>query len=215
MSTPTISVRRIGSSIANSVNTVAISVVIRVGILQGLAVQDIGQMKVNQQITVDSGANQEVVTAVNVFPEGETFDAVFLKTHYSEGFPVVGGTPSNYEPQYGNGTADFIHDLAAVAQIIQTRLRLFEGEWWAAQNDGLPLWQSILSQSGSQGSQQQIQLLINNRILGTPYVQGISNINVGYNPSSRAFTYYAEVQTQFGVVVTTNIPNPPSQALPN
>jgi hypothetical protein len=210
---PTITVRQLGTLIQNSVNTVSISVIDTLGVLIGMAVQNIGQMTVNQQLTIDTGANQEVVTTVNVYPSGRTFDAVFLRTHLT-GVTVVGGSPSNYEPLFGNGKNNFISDLQAVAQIVLTRLRLFEGEWWAAQNDGLPLWQNILAASASARSQQQIELLISNRITGTPYVNGVSNVQVGYNSTSRAFTYYAVVQTQFGQLVVSNYPTPQSQTLP-
>lgn len=215
MSTPVITVRQLGSLPYTSVNTVAISVIANVGILIGLQVRSLGQMKVLQSLTIDSQPNQEVVQVQSIDGPNSSFTALFTRQHLTLGFPVVASTPSTYEPLYGNGVQNFISDLAAVAQIIQTRLRLFEGEWWAAQNDGLPLWQDILGQSGGPRNQQQIELVITSRIKGTPYVQGVSNVKVNYNVSIRSLTYYAEVQTQFGVVVATNIPTVPSQALPS
>src|ERR1700679_3912461 len=88
--------------------------------------------------------------------------------------------PVTWEPQQGNGQANFISDLAAVTQIIATRLRLFQGEWFLNLLDGLPMFQSILGSSGSPRNLQVIMNLISARILGTPFVIGITSINATY-----------------------------------
>ncbi len=105
-------------------------------------------------------------------------------------------------------------DLYAVAQAILTRLKMFQGEWWASTGDGLPLFQSILGQAASAKARQQIASLISARIVGTPYVVSIVNLQTGYTPQTRAFTYYATVNTQFGQVAVSNYPPPPSGVLP-
>jgi hypothetical protein len=120
----------------------------------------------------------------------------------------------NNDPLWGNGQMNYVGNLAAVAQAILTRLQLFLGEWWAATNDGLPLFQSILGQSAAPTSQQQASLLITARILATPYVVSVGTVQTSYNPVTRAYAYSAVVQTQFGQVQVTNIPQPPSGALP-
>jgi|SRR5882724_2585466 len=94
----------------------------------------------------------------------------------------------------------YLTDLDAVGQAILTRLRLFEGEWWADKSDGLPLWQQILGVSGANSRQQQISLLIQQRILGTPFVTSLSNVQVSYDGNARSFSFYAVVQTQFGSI---------------
>jgi hypothetical protein len=115
---------------------------------------------------------------------------------------------------WGQGQANFLPDLQAVAQIILTRLRLFQGEWWAATNDGLPLWQRILGQTASPQNLQQIELIISERIRGTPYVIGLSNVQVSYNKRTRGpYVYAATVNTQFGQITVTNLPTPPSGAI--
>lgn len=108
------------------------------------------------------------------------------------------------DPLQGNGQNCFISDLAAVTQIIGTRLRLFEGEFWLNLLDGLPLFQSILGSSASQRNLQVILNLISQRILGTPFVTGISSVNASYQ--NRSFTYSAQVETQFGTVFVNNAP---------
>jgi hypothetical protein len=107
-------------------------------------------------------------------------------------------------------------DIDAVAQAIRTRINLFHAEWWADLQDGTPVWQSMLGASGSLRNQQAISLLLQQRILGTPFVNSVSNVQASFNSSTRAFSFYAEVQTQFGTVsVSRNMPTPPSRGLPN
>ena len=122
--------------------------------------------------------------------------------------------PVTWEPIWGNGQQNFISDIDAVAQIIAQRLKLFEGEWWADTTDGLPLWQKILGYRGGANNQQAINLLIQNRILGTPHVVSLSSVQSSYVPETRSYNFYCEVQTQFGVVTVTNMPTPPSRAIP-
>lgn len=120
----------------------------------------------------------------------------------------------NNDPIWGQGSADFLSDIDAVAQAILTRIRLFEGEWWENLNEGTPLWQKILGVGGANNRQQQISLLLQSRILGTPYVAEITNLQVSFNAAQRIFNFYAVVKTQFGAVVVTNTPQPPLQGLP-
>jgi hypothetical protein len=114
----------------------------------------------------------------------------------------------NHDPVWGSGQSNFISDLAAVEQIIGTRLLLFQGEWWTDLTDGLPLWQSILSQPGSQQSQQQIASVITARIQGTPYVITVNGVGVIFNPQTRTYYYSATVNTQFGQVPLVNFSIP-------
>jgi hypothetical protein len=117
---------------------------------------------------------------------------------------TVRALDANGDPLQGNGQLNFISDLAAITQIIRTRLLLFQGEWFLNLLDGLPLSQSILGASGSQRSLQIIINIISARITGTPYVTSISYISASY--LNRAFTYSAKVETQFGTVYVTNTP---------
>lgn len=121
--------------------------------------------------------------------------------------------PVTWEPQWGQGQANFISDIDAVGQLIAQRLKLFEGEWWADEQDGLPLWQSILGVSGG-NNQQRINLLIQNRILGTRFVVSLSDVSSSFDPATRSYKFFANVQTQFGTISVTNIPTPPNRSLP-
>jgi hypothetical protein len=119
----------------------------------------------------------------------------------------------NNDPLWGAGQDNYISDQAAVAQIVLCRLQMFQGEWWANTLDGLPLWQSILGQSASTSSQEQIAVLITQRILGSPFIITVNNVQTGFNSITRQFTYSAQISTQFGTMVLSNYPQPPSGAL--
>jgi hypothetical protein len=91
-------------------------------------------------------------------------------------------------------------------------LNLFEGEWWESVLDGTPWWQQILGRGATPA---QVSLLLQNRILGTPYVTGITDLNFSFDSSSRQFTLTANVQTAFGATqVTLNSPQPGAQGIP-
>jgi hypothetical protein len=113
--------------------------------------------------------------------------------------------PVTWEPQNGNGQNNFISDLQAVAQIIATRLRLFEGEWFLNLSDGLPLFQSILGSSGSQRNIEIITNIISANILGlSPYVTGLNFLTATFQ--DRKYVFSAVVATQFGNVSIGNAP---------
>jgi hypothetical protein len=112
--------------------------------------------------------------------------------------------------QYGNSAASFIYDIEAVTQIILTRIRLFEGEWWEDLSQGTPMFQSILGAPANPKSQAAIHLIIQQRILGTPYVTGILASTLMFNRDTRQFTFSCTVSTVFGTIVVTNVPQPSS-----
>jgi hypothetical protein len=172
-------------------------------------------MQAGQSWIIDSGSPQETVTVISYTSSPPSFTAVFQNTH-SSGVPViyVPGTTLT-DPQWAQGTANLLTNLYAVAQAILTRLALFQGEWWANTADGLPLWQTMLGQPAGASNQQQAETAISSRINLTPYVINLENVITTFNPQTRAYTYSAQVNTQFGTLVITNNPQPPSGALPS
>ena len=107
----------------------------------------------------------------------------------------------NTDPVRGQGLFDFLTDLQAVAQAIQTRLALWQGEWWADLSDGLPMLQGILGVMGA-GASGRAALLIQQRILGTPYVISLSNVATSYNAQSRRLTFSCTATAAFGGVIS-------------
>ncbi len=108
------------------------------------------------------------------------------------------------DPLFGQGQGNFLADLEAVAQAIATRLKFLAGEWWENLNAGTPLFQEILGVPGQQPDV--IALIIQQRILGTPYVTGVSQVATSYNSRTRAMQFSCSVQTQFGTLTITNQP---------
>lgn len=122
---------------------------------------------------------------------------------------------TNYDPLWGQSQSNFVSDRDAVGQAILTRLNLFLAEWWSDLQDGTPYWQKILGQGASLRQQDAISLILQERILGTPFVLSLTNVQATFDATVRKFSFYAEVKTQFGALtITTNIPQPPSQGLP-
>ena len=111
---------------------------------------------------------------------------------------TVRALDSNHDPIYGNGQNNFLNDINAVAQIIQTSLLLFQGEWWADLSEGLPLFQTILGSNNGKKNEA-IVLAIQNVILGVPFVTGITNIVTTYN-TKRVFSFSCIAETQFGLI---------------
>jgi hypothetical protein len=118
---------------------------------------------------------------------------------------IVRRLGANHDPVYGSGAADFLIDLEATAQIIETSLLLFEGEWWNDLTEGLPLFQSIIAQPEN-NRQATIALLIQQTILDVDYVTGLTNVTVSYTSANRQFTYNCNVQTAFGTVAVAFSP---------
>lgn len=106
----------------------------------------------------------------------------------------------------GNGQADFLIDIFAVAQLIDTSLLLLQGEWWNDLTAGLPLFQQIIGVSGVGNNPQIAALLIQQTIMEVPYVNSIADIQLSYDPLTRSFTYSCKVYTAFGTVDTTFVP---------
>jgi len=94
-------------------------------------------------------------------------------------------------------------DLDAVTQAIQTRILLFQGEWWENLNEGTPMFQSILGAPGSAKSQAAINLALIQRISGTPYVSSVENVSSSFDPMTRKFSFSATAQTAFGTAVVS------------
>lgn len=96
----------------------------------------------------------------------------------------------------GSGNFDFLTDIDAFAQAIKTKLQLLLGEWWEDLSDGLPLFQSILGQTGN--NKNNIDLLIQKRILETPNIKKIQYWESSL--ANRIYTFYATIDTVYGYI---------------
>lgn len=111
---------------------------------------------------------------------------------------IVRNQGTAWDAQRGNGLQNFLTDVDAVAQIINSRLRLLQGEWFEDTSLGLPLFQQLL---GHPITNQAVALIVRQQILATPFVLGIAGGPVVmFSPGGKVFTFQAVVDTQFGQI---------------
>lgn len=110
----------------------------------------------------------------------------------------------NWDPMRGAGAINYLSDTNAVAQITASRLKFLQQEWFENIVDGTPLFQNLLGQGITMPA---LELILRQRILGTPYVTGINFFSLSYVP--RSFNFNASVQSAFGEFTVSN--QPPSQ----
>ena len=105
------------------------------------------------------------------------------------------GSHSSRDRQFGHSAADFLVDSpACVAQLILTRLLLFQGEYFLDLTEGTPWMQGVLG-VGTKGV---YDLVIQQRILATQGVTGIVNYSSLLTGSNRKLSVTVQVQTQYG-----------------
>jgi hypothetical protein len=112
----------------------------------------------------------------------------------------------NNDPIWGSGSSNYITDLQAVAQIMETTLRFLLGEWWEDLSLGFPLFQRLIGSSGSQRNQADVLLIIQQTILACPYVLSITTFTFTNNSAGRASTFTCVCETSFGTLTVTNAP---------
>lgn len=94
----------------------------------------------------------------------------------------------------------WVYDLEAVAQTIETRLRLFSGEYWRDVTEGTPWVDRILSKNNQSNTVQAKITLIKNRILNTEHVLSIVSWSSDFSYQDRKLSVVATVITDFGIV---------------
>lgn len=93
---------------------------------------------------------------------------------------------------FGRGATNFLVDSAAmVRQRVSTRLKLLQGEWYLDETDGTPWLQEVLDK----GHSQTYDLVIQNRILGTPGVSSISQYQSQLDTVSRGLSVACLIYT--------------------
>lgn len=101
---------------------------------------------------------------------------------------------------FGGGQSAFYRDTPeAPAQAVQTRLALFEGEWFLDTTEGMP-WQTKVLGSNTSATRDPA---IRERILGTEGVSEIAAYSSSRDPDTRAFTVTATITTAYGETTVT------------
>lgn len=106
--------------------------------------------------------------------------------------------------RFGAGLNDFYIDSAeAVAQAIDSRLKLWMGEWFADTADGTGWSQAILGKQ----SKNLYELTLRQRVLETPGVTSIENFQSSLNSENRYLTVSMTVNTVYGQTSVTGAYN--------
>jgi hypothetical protein len=103
--------------------------------------------------------------------------------------------------QFGNGQLDFlINSPEAVAQAVETYLKLWLGEWFLNTNDGTPWLEGVFGyNSQEEADQTLIQTILNINFGGQTLVQNLTNWQSSVDPKTRAYTSIsATIDTIFG-----------------
>lgn len=100
----------------------------------------------------------------------------------------------------GTGSNNFYSNNQAVAQAVITWLKLLRAEWWEDVNNGLPLWQSILGQPGSEINRHSVDNIIQERIrdlrLGDqPLIEVINNYESDWDNVNRSYKFTCTLTT--------------------
>ena len=102
---------------------------------------------------------------------------------------------SSGDYSFGRGTSDwYVNQPEAVAQAVQTRLRLETGEWFLDTTEGTPWRTKVLGKRTSDTR----DIVIRARILGTSGVTAITAYNSDLNRTTRGFTVAATISTAYG-----------------
>lgn len=105
--------------------------------------------------------------------------------------------------QFGQGGANFLaNSSAAVAQLIGTRLKLWQGEWFLDTLAGTPWLQQIIGKN----TQLLYDEAIRETILLTPGVVGLVSYASSFDHALRTLTVTATVDTIYGLQVNINTP---------
>lgn len=99
---------------------------------------------------------------------------------------------------FGNNNQDYIDGVDAIAQAIRTKILLFYGEWWENIGVGIPMFQSIIGERNPEALKQSVSLLVTERVLETPGVLSIENVEI--TREGRALDMTITVNTNDGPV---------------
>lgn len=101
----------------------------------------------------------------------------------------------NGDSTFGSGSTRFlVNTPEAVAQAVLTRLRLMTGEWFLDTSEGTPYSTEILGKN----TQPVYDLAIQDRILNTQGVDGITDYSSNFNTDDRTLSVSATITTVYG-----------------
>ena len=84
-----------------------------------------------------------------------------------------------------------------VRQQVTSAVRLWQGEWFLDETQGVPYLQELLKKGTGEG---RAAAILNTEILNQPFVTRLSAVSTSYDPVNRRFSYSANVDTEYGSV---------------
>lgn len=104
---------------------------------------------------------------------------------------------------FGQGSANYLVDSPqAVAQIVQTTLKLWRGEWFLALNAGVPYMTQVVGRVNSSVA----SMVLQDAVLAVPGVVNVGNVTVQLNNQTRQLSVtFQNVQTIFASSPITQI----------
>lgn len=105
---------------------------------------------------------------------------------------------SNGDYVFGNNELDYISGKEAIAQAIQTKIKLYYQEWWENISIGIPMFQSIVGKVANQNLKMTASLLLIDRIKEVEGVISVKNVQVIVD--NRVISFEIEVETSYGDV---------------
>ena len=94
----------------------------------------------------------------------------------------------------------FASGLEAVTNNIRSVVQLFQGEWFADKELGVPYFQDIL---GTRYDEKTVLSKFREAVFTVPYVSKLQKLTSKFSTQSRTLTVYFEVVTDFGIATST------------
>ena len=102
---------------------------------------------------------------------------------------------------WGNGMNDMLSGQDAMRQVIQTRLRAIQGEWWEGDSTALPYFTEMIGAPANMTRIRKTDLLIIARLMDTIRVTNVTDFessyqNRGYQCSCNVHTVYGNITAE-------------------
>jgi len=99
----------------------------------------------------------------------------------------------------------FLTGAAAVGQAIKTRLLMCLAEWWEDIEGGTPWREEIIATFQSEDTLAGIDIILSERITGTPGVTEIVSYDSSFNVGTRVYSASCVVNTEYGDALRVEI----------
>jgi hypothetical protein len=97
---------------------------------------------------------------------------------------------------WGNGMNDMLSGQDAMRQVIQTRLRAIQGEWWEGDSTALPYFTEMIGAPANMTRIRKVDLLIIARLMDTIGVTNVTDFESSYQ--NREYKCSCKAQTVYG-----------------